>query len=544
MRQARVNQGEQTLSAVRASRHFAAVVMAAAAASACTPPAGPAGPGPERGPAPVAYVPLTAGFPAIPEVEAPLSIRVIHPTPGSPRPNVDSTFVYGSVGTGNAALTINGAQVPVAPNGAFIAYLPLPEDGTWRLDARKGGQGSSAQVSYRARVPADDAAPEPAAPGALPAGVWDAPRAARVTGGADTLATGSDAVYARPTPAGTYRWFFPRGARLEAVERRGSQVRVRLDTASAWINLSALEVGAAPGAAQAPAPLGTVSLARAPEPEAYDLTVGAAFAPFLVETEGSTVRLTVYGATLPQPLRPLSNEFVRGVTATQAGPGTVRMELTLASPAWGYKAFYGEGGRLVLRVRQPPRIDPANPLRGVRIVIDPGHPPAGATGPTGLYEGDANLAISLPLAELLRARGAEVTLTRTGREPVELAPRTELAVRTDAHLLVSVHNNAFGEGQNPFRAHHTSVYYFHPHAAGLARALNGAIAPVALIPNRGALVSNLALARPTWMPAVLTESLFMPIPEQEQALRTPEYVRRLAEAHAAGIEAFLRERAQ
>jgi len=120
----------------------------------------------------------------------------------------------------------------------------------------------------------------------------------------------------------------------------------------------------------------------------------------------------------------------------------------------------------------------AQALRGRRIVIDPGHPPAGATGPTGLYEGDANLAISLPLAEKLRAAGAEVILTRTGREAPfstttaeDLRGRVALAVRSDAEILVSVHNNAFGEAQNPFRAYHTAVYHFQPFARSLAQAL-------------------------------------------------------------------------
>jgi N-acetylmuramoyl-L-alanine amidase len=90
-----------------------------------------------------------------------------------------------------------------------------------------------------------------------------------------------------------------------------------------------------------------------------------------------------------------------------------------------------------VRVRRPPAIDPQQPLRGIRIVIDPGHPPAGAIGPTGLTEAEANLAISLPLAAQLRARGAEVLMTRTTGAPMvsatdqaaELRARTDFAVR-------------------------------------------------------------------------------------------------------------------
>jgi N-acetylmuramoyl-L-alanine amidase len=55
------------------------------------------------------------------------------------------------------------------------------------------------------------------------------------------------------------------------------------------------------------------------------------------------------------------------------------------------------------------------------------------------------------------------------------------------------------------------------------------------------LTGNLALVRPTWMPSVLTESLFMALPDQEAALRHPGFVRNLAEAHARGIERFLQQ---
>jgi N-acetylmuramoyl-L-alanine amidase len=73
--------------------------------------------------------------------------------------------------------------------------------------------------------------------------------------------------------------------------------------------------------------------------------------------------------------------------------------------------------------------------------------------------------------------------------------------------------------------------------------LDREIVGVTRIRDIGARQDNLALARPTWLPSTLTESLFMPIPEQEAALRDPAFLDRLAEAHVRGIEAFLRERA-
>jgi N-acetylmuramoyl-L-alanine amidase len=52
---------------------------------------------------------------------------------------------------------------------------------------------------------------------------------------------------------------------------------------------------------------------------------------------------------------------------------------------------------------------------------------------------------------------------------------------------------------------------------------------------------DLALVRPTWMPAILTEGLFMMVPEQEAALRSEEGRRRYAAGVLAGVRTFLRE---
>ncbi|HLM66977.1 MAG TPA: N-acetylmuramoyl-L-alanine amidase [Longimicrobium sp.] len=530
-------------------RNLAALTLLSLSLAACGAPAPSTGPSPsdtlrigagagtgriQR----LVYQPISPALPAIPAVDGPLAIRVIEPR-GGIRPRAERTIIYGNVGTGQAALEINGTAVPVAPNGAFIAYLPTPQD-AWRLRAQRGSEEVTHTVQYAG--PEDFSGTGSGGPSQN--AVYPTARAGTVTGGSDTLATGSDAIYARPTPTGAYRWFFPRGARLTVLERRGSQYRVQLDAATeAWVDATSLNV-AETGAPPAPGEV-TASLTRGAQ--WLDLRAAAGGRPFLVEVTETGAVVTVYGATSVAPRPPPAGTQARA----EAAGGSGRFTVQTAGMPWGYKAWYEANGDLVVRIRQAPAIDAANPLRGRRIVIDPGHPPAGATGPTGLYEGDANLAISLPLAEKLRARGAEVILTRTGREGLvsstnasqELGARVRLAVERDADLLISVHNNAFGESADPFRAHGTSVYYFHPTSAGLAQALDREIVGVTQIPDIGARVGNLALVRPTWLPTALTESLFMPIPEQEAALRDPAFVERLADAHVRGIEAFLRARA-
>lgn len=476
-----------------------------------------------------------AGLPPIPGVDGSLELRVVHPTPETPLPRVDSSYVYGSVGTGRATLAINGTPVPVRPNGAFLAYLPMPADGVYRLEAQAGGRAVAATRSY---LRTDSVTAAPAVPAPTVEEIAPAIHAV-VTAGADTLATGSDVVFGRPTPGGTYRWFLPRGARVTVSGRLGDQVRVRLDTATAWLPAASVAMGAPVDPAAAPAPLPPPAFA--PAPGWVDVRFAADGAAFRIEGDSASLIVTIHGRTAPDgPGAPAGDPFLRSLEWSGVGPGA-RAAIRLRSRLWGYKAFYTPAGDLVVRIRRPPGLSPADPLRGARIVVDPGHPPGGATGPTGLTEAEANLAIGLRLADQLRARGAEVILTRSDARPVPLGTRVDLAVARDAHLLVSVHNNAFPEGVNPFTRNGTSTYYFHPFSGALARALDREIAAVTRIRDVGAQVSNLALVRPTWIPTTLTESLFMLIPEQEAALRDPGFLERLAEAHVRGIEAFLRE---
>jgi N-acetylmuramoyl-L-alanine amidase len=176
-------------------------------------------------------------------------------------------------------------------------------------------------------------------------------------------------------------------------------------------------------------------------------------------------------------------------------------------------------------------------------VVDPGHPPAGATGPTGLIEAEANLAIGLRLADLLRAEGARVLLTRSDARPLELWPRVRFADSVDADVLISIHNNALPDGVNPFTNNGSSAFYNHPRALPLARAIQQRMVDRFGLRDLGVGRGDLALVRPTWMPAVLTEGLFLMVPEQEAALRNPIGQRQYALAVLEGLRAFLRQRA-
>jgi N-acetylmuramoyl-L-alanine amidase len=161
-----------------------------------------------------------------------------------------------------------------------------------------------------------------------------------------------------------------------------------------------------------------------------------------------------------------------------------------------------------------------------------------------LREAEANLAVALRLQHLLEAEGARVLMTRTSDVPLDLWPRVAIAERADADVLVSIHNNALPDGVDPFAHNGTSVYYNHPRSIPLARAIQSELLKALRLRDLGIGRGDLALVRGTWMPSVLTEGLFIMVPDQEAALRSPQGQELYARAVLAGLRKFLGEQAR
>jgi N-acetylmuramoyl-L-alanine amidase len=665
------------------ARHSAiAAVLLAGCASSHAPgtPAPAAVPGREVAPSGPA-----AELPAPPRVTGPLALRVAYPAPSARIAARDSTFIYGSVGTGDATLTIDGAAVRVWPNGGWIAWVPLTPDSVTRfhllaktakdsatLDypVRRSGwlpppgpglwldtlalsprgrvwwpRGEYLTLSARASEGADlrlrladgtvvrlapllEPEPVPEAVRAferdtaklatpiqrdryvgLLRGRWIGPdpgpmlpflgaSVATVASSAGLCATGilcpgdvlPDSAWAtleairggdtlrvrwplqlalldsiphmvridddtsrtgttdgltpgRALPAGTYHWFFPRGTRARATGRMNGDLRLALSPQSdAWV--ASAETAPLPFEPMTPAVVGSVLVH--PETDRVRIRVPVSRrAPFEVTETEREITLRIYDAVgnVNWIRYGPSDTLVRAIAWSQPAVREVTLTVSLARPVWGYRARWDRDD-LVLEIRRPPAIDRDRPLQGRLIAVDPGHPPAGASGPTGLREAEANLAIALALKPLLEAEGARVLLTRTSDTPVDLWPRVDLAERAEADVLVSIHNNALPDGVNPFTNSGSSVYYNQQRSIPLARAVQDALVRRLGVRDLGIGRGDLALVRPTWMPAVLTEGLFMILPEQEAALRSPEGCRRYAEAVREGLRRYLRERAE
>jgi N-acetylmuramoyl-L-alanine amidase len=645
--------------------------LAACARSAGSPPAPPRD---ERTLADTAVPDSSRPASVLPEVPiagGPLAIRVVYPPPDGMVRARDSSFLLGSVGTGAARLTINGYPVRVWPNGAWLAWIPLPHDSLmrFRIAARTATDSSvldytvrragwrpppgpelwldSASLAPRGRVwwPAGEyltlsarasegaqvrlrlpdgtvvqllpesrleEVPEairvfdrdttklaatsvrrdryvgvlrgrsvgpspgpvlpspwvpPVAVGLLPDSVtWGVVEAIR---GADTVrarwplqiglldtlpviaeldddTTGTGLTdritVGRAVPGGTYHWFFPNGTRARVSGRLNGDLRLRLAPESeAWI--AAAEARPVPGLTAVPAVVGSLRLT--PMKDRVRVRVPLSYrVPFKVTESDRSLTLRLYDALgdVNWIQYGASDTLIRRVVWDQNDRNEVSLTLELARSLWGYHARW-ERGDLILDVRRPPALDQGGSLKGRLIAVDPGHPPGGATGPTGLREAEANLAIGLELKRLLEQEGARVFMTRTEDVPLDLWPRVDLAERAGADLLVSIHNNALPDGVNPLTNNGTSVYYNQPRSVALARAVQAALVRRLGVRDLGIGRGDLAMVRTTWMPAILTEGLFIIVPEQEAALRSPRGHRLYAEAVVEGIQRFLRERA-
>ena len=414
--------------------------------------------------------------------------------------------------------------------GDVLAPLPTPEprDSNWvRVEAIVGHD------TARARWPLRVGVVEPARPRVIY--VDD-----------DTAGTGltDSSLAGRAAPYATYHWFFPTGTVAAVNGRWNDQIRLQLSRASvAWVDAADVH----PLPVGTPAPGGTTggSVRVFPEERAVTLRVPLpARIPFRVDEDERSLRLTLYGLAADLDFMQYGPEdpLVRRLSFAQPREDEAEIRVDLAEPVWGYRTRW-IGSDLLLVIRRPPEIDPRRPLRGRRIAVDPGHPPLGAVGPTGVWEPDVTLAVGRKLRGLLERAGATVIMLRSDDAPLDLAPRVVNAERADADVLVSIHANALPDGVNPFINHGTSVYYFQPRSLELARALDRALVRQLGFRDLGIGRADLALARPTWMPAALCEGLFIMLPDQEAVLASEDGQWRYARGIVDGLEEFLRGRA-
>ena len=529
---------------------------------------GGATPGPA--PAPIPFPTATparreaaAPLPAVPAVDGPLVIRVAYPAPNQQITSRDSNFIFGSVGSGRAALTINGVPVRVAPNGAFLGFVANPPATAPRYEIVAARGADTARLSLAVRIGTtvgraavtDSNAKKPES---LPTSRADTIAAlnSRIDSlrlqlsrnepiGIVQIAQPSPAdtdrtIVGRPIASGTYKWFFPPGTIVPLVGRSEGFARVRLDKdLDVYVDTTSV-TELASGTLSPRRTISNMRVRGSSTGVDVIMPIGAR-APYFVEEGDRSIAVTIYGVRGNTDIvnYAAADSMVRTVEWLQETNERARVTVNLRNAPDGYLVLW-ENNALVLKLRGRPAIDAARPLAGLTIAVDAGHPPGGASGPTGLTEPKAVLAIATRLQRILEERGARVVMTRTTDSAVALEDRPIIARRANAHAFLSIHLNAYPDGINPFVNSGTGTYFFRTHSEPLAREVQRGMVAQLGLPDLGVNYDNLAVVRGTWYPAVLCEGAFLMIPEWEAALRTPEYQERYAKGVADGVENYFR----
>ncbi len=186
------------------------------------------------------------------------------------------------------------------------------------------------------------------------------------------------------------------------------------------------------------------------------------------------------------------------------------------------------------------------------VVIDAGHggEDGGASAADGTLEKDINLAIALPLGDLLHVMGFDVLQTRTEdtmiftegntlREHKVSDIKNRLTKIEQADLAVSIHQNKFPQTQ-----YHGAQMFYAPaneNSQVLAEAVRSSVLSLLQPHNTRELKKGedtVYLLKHATRPLVLVECGFLSNEQECAKLKTKEYQRQMAFAIASGIFSY------
>ena len=186
-------------------------------------------------------------------------------------------------------------------------------------------------------------------------------------------------------------------------------------------------------------------------------------------------------------------------------------------------------------------------LKGKKITLDAGHGGSdpGAIGANGTREKDVTLKITKKVQELLKKKGAKVSMTRTGDKDVygpnasdvqELQARVDVAEDNDADAFISIHiNSSTNKNVGGF-----SSYYYPKTSndARLAQAVQDRLVKNFGLDDLGIRKANFYVNKRCSMPSTLLELAFISNPKEEKLMKSNWYINKLAKSIADGIEDY------
>jgi len=262
--------------------------------------------------------------------------------------------------------------------------------------------------------------------------------------------------------------------------------------------------------------------------------------PISVQQGDKSFTLTLYNTTAETDTIRLDDDpLISRLDWQQIAPNQVQYTFNLKfAHQWGYKLRY-DGTSLVLTLRHPPQgqREQNAPLKGIKILLDPGHggKELGSKGPTGYPEKDINLLMSKLVREHLVAKGATVYMTREDDIDVGLGDRVAMIDKLEPDFALSIHYNALPDGGDAIKTKGLATFWYNAQAHSLALFMHNYLVKKLARPSYGVYWNNLALTRPTSTPSVLLELGFMINPTEFEWITNAQEQQKLATAISDGI---------
>jgi len=215
-----------------------------------------------------------------------------------------------------------------------------------------------------------------------------------------------------------------------------------------------------------------------------------------------------------------------------------------------FKLFFLIGFFLSLAL-PPPSSSANNPLKGRKIVIDPGHGVinfqsriinAGKESPSGLQEHRLNMDIAQKVGELLKKNGARVFYTRTPASYWRQAynsvednkARAHFANAIGAEAYISIHCD-----WHPIRSYHgVTTFYSKKNSRNLGATLHKSLVRTLKARDRKLVHNDFTVLDNVEMPAVLIETGFLSHWKESKKLVNPKHQEKIAQAIAAGLRSY------
>ncbi|MDO4581753.1 MAG: N-acetylmuramoyl-L-alanine amidase [Bacillota bacterium] len=458
--------------------------------------------------------------------------------PGRVRPQVSVLNVR------SAAQIADGNIIGTATSAQYLAVSG--ESGYWYRISFNGGEGYVAKwlveadySSSAATTPADTAAP--AESGAYADGVVNT----EVLNLRDAASSDSSSQI-----IGSLK----RGDKLKIFRVSGDWYYVMTDYGSyGWVYASFIDfsearvASAAIAAAARPAfsgsaAMGEISAAYQSTAYGYQITLSSSDYICYTLDEGSR-RLTVN-----TDMHISGGEFTAyGISAAVSGSLGNIYTVSGDTPIYYSVKAAADGRTLTIQVG-------TSPLVGRIIFLDPGHASTsdgaldpGAIGASGLLEKDVNYDIALRAAELLRAQGATVVLSRGVTTDLTLAEIAAAANISGAEVFISIHCNAADNSAT--NGSSTWIYPTDYDTASseymlrtlLATHMQNAMLAAGGLNNYGIFQNSFAVLRLTDMPAALLEVGFISNAGDEAKLATASFRAAIAEGIVNGLRNYFLE---